>query len=137
LFLTPGFSPYMIIEGVFVVPQGSPLHSVAQVDQPGVRIAVGKGAAYDLHLTRSFTKAELVPYPTSAAVFPALVDDGLDAGAGVRQPAAAFVASNPGFRLIEEAFMQIRQAVAVPIAHAGAIGWLQTRLDAMKQEAGV
>lgn len=124
--------PYIQIEGVFVVPDGSKLNSVAAVDSEGVRIAVGKGAAYELHLKRVCTKASLIAYESPADVLPALMRDGLEAGAGIRQPASAFVAANPGFRLIDEAFMQIPQAVAVPIANKAAIPWLQARLDAAK-----
>lgn len=129
-------APYVIIEGVFIVPQASPHTTPQTLDASGVRIAVGKGAAYELHLKRAFEKAELVQYPTSADVLPALVRDGLEAGAGIRQPATAFVESHPDYRIIDEAFMQIRQAVAVPIARRDAIIWLQEQLDALKA-AGV
>lgn len=125
-------SPYIIIEGVFVVPEASPLRTPTDVDAPGVRIAVGKGAAYALHLQRTFEKAELVAYATPPEVLPGFWRDGLEAGAGIRQPATAFVAANPGFRIIDEPFMEIRQAVAVPIANAAAIGWLQDQLDGAK-----
>ncbi|GAA2142523.1 hypothetical protein GCM10009844_13780 [Nocardioides koreensis] len=36
---------------------------------------------------------------------------GLEAGAGIRQPTARFVAAHPDTRLVEERFMQIQQAV--------------------------
>lgn len=130
-------APYIIIEGVFVVPQASPHTAPETLDTPGVRIAVGKGAAYELHLKRAFEKAELVQYSTSADVLPALVRDGLDAGAGIRQPAEAFVAGTSGYRVIEQAFMQIKQAVAVPIARAAAVPWLQAQLDRLKSEGVV
>ena len=37
---------------------------------------------------------------------------GLEAVAGIRQPLSRHVASQPGLRLVEPRFMQIRQAVA-------------------------
>src|SRR5688572_29300574 len=46
-------APYVIIEGVYVVPANSPIKAVEDVDREGVRISVNKGAAYDLFLTRT------------------------------------------------------------------------------------
>src|SRR5262252_8733071 len=41
-------APYVIIEGVYMVPTNSSLRTVQEVDRDGVRIAVNKGSAYDL-----------------------------------------------------------------------------------------
>ena len=46
-------APYVLIEGVYAVPDRSPLATVADVDSPGVRIGVKRGSAYDLFLTRT------------------------------------------------------------------------------------
>ena len=43
-------SPYVLIEGVYLVSRDSPLKSVADVDRAGVRIGVNNGSAYDLFL---------------------------------------------------------------------------------------
>ena len=53
-------APYVIIEGVYMVPEDSALKSVADVDSAGIRIAVNKGSAYDLFLTRTLKHATLV-----------------------------------------------------------------------------
>jgi polar amino acid transport system substrate-binding protein len=53
-------APYAVIEGVFAVPDDSPLISTADVDRPGVRIGVKEGSAYDLFLVRTLAHAELV-----------------------------------------------------------------------------
>ncbi|GAB3581531.1 transporter substrate-binding domain-containing protein [Calidifontibacter terrae] len=103
-------APYALIEGVYVVPSDSPLASVADVDTTGVRIGVKEGSAYDLFLSRNLQHAELVRGVDGTTVYLA---DSLEVGAGIRQPATQFVADHAGHRLIEEAFMQIRQAVAV------------------------
>ncbi|MET9023832.1 transporter substrate-binding domain-containing protein [Actinopolymorpha sp. NPDC004070] len=100
--------PYVVIEGVLVVPQDSSLSSVADLDRPGVRIGVKRGSAYDLYLSRTLQRAEVVRGEEGVEVFR---DQGLEAGAGIRQPMTEFVAAHPEFRLIDERFMQIRQAV--------------------------
>jgi polar amino acid transport system substrate-binding protein len=102
--------PYVLIEGVYAVPADSPLRSVASVDAPGVRIGVKQGSAYDLYLTRTIRHAIIVRGAEGTDVFAA---DGLEVAAGVREPVTDFVAGHPGLRLIDGAFMQIQQAVAV------------------------
>jgi polar amino acid transport system substrate-binding protein len=58
-------APYVLIEGSYLVRQDSPLQRNEEVDLPGVRIAVGKGSAYDLYLTREIKQAQLHRAPTS------------------------------------------------------------------------
>jgi polar amino acid transport system substrate-binding protein len=101
-------APYVVIEGVFAVPEDSDIVAVAGVDRPGVRIGVKRGSAYDLFLSRTVAHATVVRGDEGVDVFRA---EGLEVAAGIRQPMAAFVASQPEFRLIPERFMQIRQAV--------------------------
>jgi polar amino acid transport system substrate-binding protein len=101
--------PYLFIEGVFAVPEGSAAHSPTDVDRPGCRIGVKEGSAYDLYLSRTLRHATLIRGEEGADVF---LDQGLDAGAGIRQPLTAFVAAHPGLRIVDERFMEIQQAVA-------------------------
>ncbi|GAA5113028.1 transporter substrate-binding domain-containing protein [Alloalcanivorax gelatiniphagus] len=103
-------APYVLIEGVYVTDAGSPLGSSADVDRDGVRIGVRTGSAYDLFLTRSLRRAEVVRADEATDVFE---EQGLDAAAGVRQPMEEYVAA-AGRRILEPAFMEIRQAVGVP-----------------------
>jgi len=53
-------APYVIIEGVYAVPDGSPITAAAEVDRPGVRVGVNEGSAYDLFLSRTLTHAQAV-----------------------------------------------------------------------------
>jgi polar amino acid transport system substrate-binding protein len=100
--------PYVLIEGVYVVAVGSSLTEPVAVDAEGVRIGVNRGSAYDLFLTRTLQHAELVRGNDGIDEFRA---KNLEATAGVRQPMAEFVAANPGFRMLDGRFMEIRQAV--------------------------
>ncbi|MBP2327771.1 polar amino acid transport system substrate-binding protein [Kibdelosporangium banguiense] len=101
-------APYVVIEGVYAVPEDSPFTTPAEVDSPGTRIGVKQGSAYDLFLTRTLQHATVVRGLEGTFVFQA---ERLDAAAGIRQPITKFVAANPGTRLIDERFMQIQQAV--------------------------
>ena len=102
-------APYVVIEGVFAVPRDSAITTTADVDRERVRIGVKQGSAYDLFLSRTLQHASVVRGDEGTGV---LCDLGLEAAAGIRQPMTEFVRSHPGFRLIEGAFMQIRQAMA-------------------------
>ena len=101
-------APYVVIEGVFAVPVDSPLTSVADVDRAGVRIGVKRGSAYDLYLTRTVQHATVVPGDEGVEEFRR---EDLEVAAGIRQPLTAYVDAHPDVRLIDEAFMQIQQAV--------------------------
>ncbi|MFC9281144.1 transporter substrate-binding domain-containing protein [Streptomyces collinus] len=100
--------PYVLIEGVFAVPTGSSIISIGDVDRAGVRIGVKRGSAYDLFLTRTLRHARVVPGDEGTQVFRA---EALEVAAGIRQPMTEFVASHSEYRLIEDRFMQIQQAV--------------------------
>ena len=101
-------APYVLIEGVYAVPQDSPLRTVEAVDSPGVRIGVNEGSAYDLFLTRSLRHATVVRGRQATDI---LVESSLEVAAGVREPMTEFVAASPAYRLIEGRFMEIRQAL--------------------------
>ena len=108
-------APYVVIEGVYIVPAYSPLTKVADVDSPGVRIGVKEGSAYDLFLTRTLEHATVVRGEEGVDEFLA---QGLEAGAGIRQPVMAYAEGNPDVRVIDERFMQIRQAVGTTVTRA-------------------
>jgi polar amino acid transport system substrate-binding protein len=104
-------APYVIIEGVYMVPADSPLLAVADVDREGVRIAVNKGSAYDLYLTRTLKHATLVRGESGTDL---LLNDKLEAAAGVKQPLVEFAKTNSKVRIMPGRFMEIRQAMGTP-----------------------
>jgi polar amino acid transport system substrate-binding protein len=101
-------APYVVIEGVYAVPEGSAITTADDVDRPGVRVGVKQGSAYDLFLSRTLQQAEVVRGEEGVEVFEAL---GLDVAAGIRQPITAYVDTHPGLRLVGGRFMEIRQAL--------------------------
>jgi polar amino acid transport system substrate-binding protein len=121
--------PYVIIEGTYLLREEDPARQVAELDRAGRRIAVGQGAAYDLYLSRTLTQAELVRASTSATAIDWFVEQGLDAVAGVRQPLETYAAAHPGYRVLEDSFTEIRQAMAVPKGKDAAAAFVQAFLD--------
>ncbi|WP_030557004.1 transporter substrate-binding domain-containing protein [Streptomyces exfoliatus] len=108
-------APYVVIEGVYVAPRGSAYTTVEDVDAPGVRIGVKKGSAYDLFLSRTLVHATVVRGDEGVDTFRA---EGLEVGAGIRQPLTAYAEAHPDVRLIQGRFMEIRQAVGTTVGRA-------------------
>ena len=125
--------PYVLIEGTYLVAESVPFQSVADLDQDGLRIAVGKGAAYDLYLSRELKHASIERAATSPAAITLFVDRNLDAAAGVRQPLEAYAQTHSGYRVLDDAFTTIQQAVAVPKGRDLAQAWLEDFVAEMKR----
>ncbi len=111
---TIAFTPaYAAIEATYLVPAGSPLISVADVDAPGVRIAVTAKTAYGLWLDRNISRAELVRTATMDETLADFRDRKLDALAGLRARLISDVAQLPGARILDGRFMTVQQAIGV------------------------
>jgi polar amino acid transport system substrate-binding protein len=106
-------APYVLIEGFYLVRDGSPVTRNADVDQSANRVVVGKGSAYDLFLTRELKHAQIVRAPTSQAVVDTFLAEGIEVAAGVKQQLEADSAGKPGLRLLDERFMVIQQAMGI------------------------
>jgi polar amino acid transport system substrate-binding protein len=118
-------NPYVCIDGTYLVRTESKIDRASALDAGGCRIAVGRGAAYDLFLSRTLKNAELVRANTSAAAVDEFLKLGLDAAAGVRQPLERFARSTTGVRVLNDNFTEIRQAMAVPKGRAFAAEYVQ------------
>src|SRR5262247_3813538 len=75
---------YVEIEATYLVPAGSSINSLADVDKPGVRIAVTGRSAYGLWLDRNIKHATLVKTGTLDSSFETFVSDKLEVLAGLR-----------------------------------------------------
>lgn len=125
-------NPYVIIEGAYLVRADSPIRRNEDVDRDGIRIAVGRGSAYDLHLSRELKRARIVYAPTSPAVTDLFVEQKLDVAAGVRQQLEADAQRLPGLRVLEGRFMVIQQAMATPRGREAGARYLNEFVESMK-----
>ena len=98
-------APYVVIEGAYLVPAGSPLRSVDDVDNEGVHVMVDHGSAYDLFLQRSLKHATLVYPPDGQRAGGYYLSRPAEVLAGVRQPLAEMAQLHPELRLIPGRFM--------------------------------
>jgi polar amino acid transport system substrate-binding protein len=122
-------SPYVLIEGSYMVPAESPLTAIDQVDRAGARIAVAAGSAYDLYLSRTVKQAALVREPTGEAAIERFLRERLDAVGGVKSPLQRYAEGRPGVRVLDGRFMVIEQAVGVPKGRGAARDYLNHLLD--------
>lgn len=129
-------APYVVIEGTYLVPEAAPFQDIEELDRENVQIAVGKGAAYDLYLTRALKHASLVRATTSAAAIELFVESQLDAAAGVRQPLERYAREHSGYRVLPGRFTAIEQCMAIPKAQASdaVTRYVEDFLARMKRE---
>ena len=125
-------SAYVEIQATYLVPAGSALQTVGEVDRAGVRIAVMARSAYDLWLTRNIQHAQLVRADGGDAAFDLFVNDKLEALAGLRPGLLTNVARVPGARILDGQFTAIQQAVGTKKANAAGAAFLQRFIEEAK-----
>ena len=105
---------YVEIEATYLVPAGSGLTRIEDVDAKGIQIAVSGRSAYDLFLSRALKNAELVRGKGVTGASEMFVSENLDALAGLRPALAEVAAGLPGSRILDGQFTAVQQAVGVP-----------------------
>lgn len=116
---------YVEIEGTYLVPAGSPLQAIKDVDQAGVLIAVSNRAAYDLYLTRTLKHAELVRAEGLPGAVELFIAKKLDALAGLRPALNENAARIPGARILDGRYTTIQQAIGTRPKNKAAAPFLQ------------
>jgi polar amino acid transport system substrate-binding protein len=119
------FTPaYVEIEASYLVPAGSPIRNIAEVDRAGVRIAVTARTAYGLWLDRNIERAALVRAATLDAALRQFLDEKLDALAGLRPRLLADLAAVPGGRILGGRFTAVQQAIGTARANVAGAAFL-------------
>lgn len=116
---------YCEIEATYLVPEGSSIRSIDDVDTPGTRIAVANRAAYDLYLTRTLKHAELVRADGLPGTVEMFLRESLDVLAGLRPALLDNCETIPGGRILEGRYTTILQSVGMARGHPKAHAFLQ------------
>jgi polar amino acid transport system substrate-binding protein len=124
---------YCEIEATYLVPAGSAIRGVGDVDQPGKRIAVTARSAYGLWLENNVKKAELVQFDSADAAVKAFVDDKMDAYAGLRPALVGLAEKLPGSRILDGQFSAVQQAVGTPKKNAAGFAFLRDFVEEAKR----
>jgi polar amino acid transport system substrate-binding protein len=122
---------YVEIEATYLVPAGSPIKTIAEVDRPGVRIAISDRSAYDLYLTRELKHAQLVR-ERGDAIFTRFLSDKLDAMAGLRPGLMKDQAKAPGSRILDGNFTAVQQAAGTPKGRPAGAKYLKEFIEDVK-----
>jgi polar amino acid transport system substrate-binding protein len=128
------FSPaYVELPVTFLVPAGSPIGSLADVDRAGVRIAVSARSAYDLYLSRHLKHAQLARaegIPASAKLF---VEQKLEALAGLKPGLMAEAQKISGARVLEGQVTSVQQSIGAPKSRQAAARFLREFVEDVKR----
>lgn len=123
---------YAEIESTYLVPAGSPLRTIADVDREGVRIAVAAKGAPDLFLTRNLQRARLERAPGVAGSFKLFVADKLEALAGLRPVLMTYAEKLPGSRVLDGRFSTVQQAIGTPRGRDAGAEYLRQFVEDVK-----
>ena len=123
---------YVEIEATYLVPPGSPLQTIADVDRPGIRIAAPARSAYELYLSRSLQHAQLVREQGAENTFKRFVEDHLDALAGLRPRLVTDQEALPGSRLLDGRFTAVQQAAGTPKGRPEGARYLRAFIEDIK-----
>jgi polar amino acid transport system substrate-binding protein len=123
---------YLEIDATYLVPAGSTIRSIEEVDRNDVRIAVAARSAYDLYLSRTIRNAELVHAAGLDASYELFVREKLDALAGLRPRLAKDVQKLPGAQVLEGRFTAVQQAVGTPRARVAGAAFLAAFVEEAK-----
>jgi len=109
------FSPaYLEIEAGYLVPAGSPIRSMADIDRDGVRVAVAQKSAYDLYLSRTLKHAKLVRADGIDNSYHIFVEQKLEALAGLKPRLITDAQTLQGSRVLEGRFSTVQQSIGTP-----------------------
>jgi polar amino acid transport system substrate-binding protein len=128
------FSPaYVELPVTYLVPAGSPLRTIAEIDRAGVRVAVSARSAYDLYLSRNLKHAQLVRaegIPASVALF---VAQKLEALAGLKPGLMTEAEKLPGSRVLEGQVTAVQQSIGAPKSRRAAAQFLRDFVEEIKR----
>jgi polar amino acid transport system substrate-binding protein len=127
------FTPaYVEIDSTYLVPPGSAIQAIGEIDRKGIRIIVPEKAAYELYLSRTIKSAELVKDKGGDLCFKRFVDEKFDALAGLRPRLITDQTKLPGSRILEGSFTAVQQAAGVPKGRAAASKYLAAFIEDVK-----
>src|SRR5438094_2017265 len=123
---------YLEIPATYLVPAGSGIRSIADVDREGIRIAVSDKSAYELWLSRNIKHAQLIRTQGIDASFDLFVGQKMDALAGLKPRLLMDVTKLPGARLLDGQFTAVQQAIGTPKSRDAAAKYLRAFVEEVK-----
>jgi polar amino acid transport system substrate-binding protein len=120
---------YVEILATYLVPAGSTIMSIEEVDQPGIRIAVAERAAYDLWLTANIKHATLMHAKGIDGAFDLFVSQNLEALACLKPRLLTDVEKLPGSRILDGQFTSVQQAIGTHKVNTKSVIFLENYIQ--------
>ncbi|HEU4924050.1 MAG TPA: transporter substrate-binding domain-containing protein [Burkholderiales bacterium] len=124
---------YLEIPVTFLVPAGSPIRRIAEVDREGVRVAVSARSAYDLYLSRALKHAKLVRAEGIDGSYELFIRERLDVLAGLKPRLVSDAEKLPGSHVLEGQVTGVQQAVGVSRDRENAAQFTREFVDEIKR----
>lgn len=124
---------YLEIPVTYLVPAGSPLRALADVDRDGVRIAVSARSAYDLYLSRTLKHAKLVRAEGIDGSYEVFLKEKLEALSGLKPRLVSDAERLPGSRVLDGQITGVQQAIGTPRAREAGARYLREFVDEAKR----
>jgi polar amino acid transport system substrate-binding protein len=118
-------APLLLLELGYLVPPGSPVGSLADVDRPGIRIGVTQGSTSQGTLSRQLKNATVVPAPSIKSAVEMLAQRRVDAFATNKANLFEISDAVPGSRVLDGQWGAEHMAIAVPKGRARGMPWLE------------
>jgi polar amino acid transport system substrate-binding protein len=128
---------YLEIPVTFLVPAGSPIRTIADIDREGVRVAVSERSAYDLYLTRNLKKAQLIRAQGIPASYDLFMSQKLEALGGLKPKLVEEQARTPGSRILDGQITGVQQAIGAPKGRQAAAQYLREFAEEVKRSGFV
>jgi len=120
------FSPPLIqLELGYLVPPGSTIVTVGDVDRPGVRVGVSAGSSSQGVLTRTYQRAVVVPVRSIKQGQEMLREGKLDAFATNKGILFEMSDDLPGFRVLDGRWGLENLAIAIRLGRSGGMPYLR------------
>ena len=123
---------YLEIPATYLVPAGSPIRSLGEVDREGVRIAVSDKSAYELWLSRNIKHATLMRTQGIDASYELFIAQKLEVLSGLRPRLLTDVQKLPGARILDGQFTAVQQAIGTPKAREAGARFLRAFVEDVK-----
>src|SRR5262249_10612451 len=120
---------YLEIPSTYLVPAGSSIRSVNEVDREGEQSACG------LYLARTIKHAKLVTTQGLDSSFDVFVAQKLEALAGLKPRLLTDVQKLPGARILDGQFTAVQQAVGTPKSREASARFLRAFVEEVKASA--
>src|SRR4029079_2672733 len=125
---------YMLVQQTFIVPDGSRIKSVNDIDQPGLRISAGKGDSIALYLARNLKQAKLVETDSTPADTQRKFAAGeIDAFGANRQRVTTMLGDMKGYRLLPDGLFGVPQTIVVAKGKADALAAVNAFIDEVRE----